>query len=375
MTPVSKVPFLDLNRYHQTIKPQILQTFEECLDQSSFVLGNHVADFEKHYASFEQSKYGIGVASGADALYLVQLALGIGSGDEVITVNNTFNATVDSIAKTGATPVLVDARLDDLLIDIDQIQAKITNRTKAIIPVNLYGKPAQLDAVQEICQQNNLYFIQDAAQSHGAKFKGNGLGNYGDAACISFYPGKNLGSMGEGGMVLTNNSELMDKIKVLRNAGQIEKYKHEYVGHNSRLQEVQAAILDIKLKDLANQNSNRKTNVKIYKEFINNDNLFQKVSKSEDSSYHLLVFKTKNRDKLMEQLKNKNIGFGIHYPVPINKANAYKNLPFFKESFPVSESVSQQIISFPMFPDLTREEIEYTCKVFNDNKNDFIPYI
>ncbi len=369
-----KVPFLDLSRYHSSIKPQLMQTFEECLDNSDFVLGKHVDRFEENFSSFEKGKYGIGVNSGADALFLVQKALGIGRGDEVITVNNTFNATVDSIVRTGATPKIVDAASADLLIDSEQLSKTVTKKTKAIIPVHLYGTPANLDAIQEFCDEKNLYLIQDSAQAHGAKFKGKSLGQYGIVSCYSFYPGKNLGSLGEGGMVVTDNEEIMQKIKILRNTGQKEKYFHEYPGFNSRLHEIQAAFLDIKLKDLDKNNALRNEKVKLYQELMGDESFFQTVSQDVYSSFHLLVLQAKKRDKVIEVLKKNGIGFGIHYPVTINRSNAYRDYDFSKQKFPISEQAAENVISLPIFAELSNDEISYVCNTLKENKAEFLHY-
>lgn len=369
-----KVPFLDLSRYHSSIKPSLMNAFEECLDTSDFVLGKHVERFEQNFSSYEKGKYGIAVNSGADALFLAQKALGIGPGDEVITVNNTFNATVDSIIRTGATPKIVDAASSDLLMDPEQVSKAVTKKTKAIIPVHLYGTPVNLDALQEICDDKNLYLIQDSAQAHGAKFKGKSLGQYGTVSCYSFYPGKNLGSLGEGGMVVTENEEVMQKVKIFRNTGQKEKYFHEYPGFNSRMHEIQAAFLDIKLKDLAKNNTLRNQKVKYYKELMGDESLFQTVSQDKYSSFHLLVLQAQNRDKTIDVLKKNSIGYGIHYPVPINMSNAYRAFDFSKQKFPVSEKAARNVISLPIFAELTNEEISYVCNVLKENKVEFLSY-
>ena len=369
-----KVPFLDLSRYHSSIKPQLLNAFEECVDNSNFVSGNKVKQFEENFSTFEKGKYGIGVSTGADALFLVQKALGIGSGDEVITVNNTFNATVDSIIRTGANPKVVDVSISDFLMDVDQLSKAVNDKTKAIIPVHLYGKPARLDYLEEFCSDHDLYLIQDSAQAHGAKYNNKSLGEFGEASCYSFYPGKNLGALGEGGMIVTDNDELMDKLNILRNACQKEKYFHEYPGFNARMHEIQGAFLNIKLKDLEKNNALRNSKVKLYKELMGNDSLFQLMPQGVYSSYHLLVLQAKNRSALIDILKENSIGFGIHYPVPINKANAYCNFEISKQCFPISEVAAKNVISLPIFAELTDTEISFVCEVLKNYKLEFLPY-
>lgn len=363
---MNSIPLVDLKRQHQALKKEILQTLEKALENSQFILGKEVEKFEDEFAKFCGCKYAIGVNSGTDALTLSLKALNIKEGDEVITVPNTFVATVDAITRNGAKPVFVDVDERSFLLDISQLEKAITPKTKAIIPVHLYGQPCNMDEILEIAEKYNLYVIEDACQAHGAEYKGKRVGGFSILSCFSFYPAKNLGALGDGGIIVTNNEELVEKLKMLRNYGQKEKYFHEFTGFNSRLDEIQAAILRIKLKYLEKWIEQRRKNAKLYNEELEGtEKILTPIELPERKHvYHLYVIRVldRKRDMLREFLVNNKIYPGIHYPIPIHLTNAYRYLGYEKGSFPVTEKLSNEILSLPMFPELREEEIVYICE-------------
>jgi len=358
-----KVPFVDLKRQYNLIKEEIESKVKEVLESGQYILGKEVESFEKEFAKYCKVRYAVGVASGTDALVISLKALGIRPSDEVITVPNTFIATVDAIVRNCAKPVFVDIDPETYNIDVTKIKEKITENTKAIIPVHLYGQPADMDPIRDIAEENNLFVIEDACQSHGAEYKGKKTGSLGDVACFSFYPTKNLGAYGDGGIIVTNNEELAEKIRMIRNYGQSKKYHHDFIGHNSRLDEIQAAILRVKLKYLDEWNQKRRRNAKKYNEFLEElEDIKTPIEKNfAKHVYHLYVIKCKNRDGLKEYLESKGILTGLHYPVPIHFQKAYTWLGYAENSFPVAEKTAREILSLPMFPELTEEEIAYVC--------------
>lgn len=364
------IKFVDLNRQHDPLLKEIDKAIKSVIETSSFIMGEPLERFEKEFASYIGSKYCIGVGNGGDALRFAVLALGIGKGDEVITVANTFTATVDVIVQCGATPVLVDC--DEFFnIDINQIEKKITKKTKALIPVHLYGQPANMDGIMKIAKKYKLFVIEDVAQASGADFKGKKVGSIGDIGCFSFYPGKNLGAMGDGGAIVTNKKEIADKIAMLRNYGMAEKYHEEIIGFNSRLDSLQAAILSVKLKQLNKWNKQRQEAAKLYNKLLNGVVDTPQENNNSTHVYHLYVVKVKNeklRDGLHDFLDKKGISTVLHYPIPVHLQKAYKFLGYQIGDFPISELNSKTIISLPVFPGITNTEI---TTVVNDIKEFF----
>ena len=320
-------------------------------------MGEELERFEDEFSKYMGTKCAIGVNSGSDALFLALQALGIGKGDEVITVSHTFISTVDAIARNGAKPVFVDIDPKIYCIDVTKIEEKITKKTKALLPVHLYGHPAEMDAIIKIAKKHNLPVIEDACQAHGAEYRGKKVGNIGDIGCFSFYPVKNLGAYGDGGMVVTNNSELARKLRMLRNYGQPKKYYHDFIGVNSRLDEMQAAILRVKLKNLDNWNSSRRRFAHIYDMLLKDADVVIPVEKGYAKHvYHLYVIRHKNRDRLQQHLSKNGVQTQIHYPIAVHRQKAYLNLGL-RAKLPITEKISGEILSLPMHPFLKEDEI------------------
>ena len=368
-----KVPFVDLSAQYESIKSEVLPKVTDIISRGDFILGEDLKSFESEFASYTGVKYGIGVASGTDALYLALLACGIGKGDEVITSANTFIATVIAITQSGAKPVLADVDKKTYNIDPGQIAKLITKNTKAIIPVHLCGQPAAMEKVKEIADKHKLIVIEDSAQAHGAYFDNKKkVGSYGDLACFSFYPAKNLGAYGDGGIVVTNNPDLAEKVRLIRNYGQKIKNQHSTFGFNSRLDNLHAAILRIKLKYLDKWNNQRRNNGKIYQElFGNNPPVTLPNPEKNDHIYHLYVVLANERDSLADFLKSRGVASGMHYPIPIHLQECYKSLGYKKGDFPVTENYASSTLSLPMYPELTREQIKWavdSVKEFYTNR-------
>ena len=355
-----RVPFLDLKAHHAPLRTEIDLAIAEVIDSGAFAGGPVVAQFEDEFAAFCGTRHAIGVGNGTDALWLALLACGIGPDDEVITVPNTFMATAEAITYTGATPVFVDVDEHTYTMDPGLLEQARTPRTKAIIPVHLFGQVADLDPILSFARRHGLYLIEDAAQAHGAEYKGHKAGSIGDVGCFSFYPGKNLGAFGEAGAVVTNDDKLQDKIRVLRDHGQVRKYHHAMVGWNCRMDGIQAAVLRIKLRHLDQANERRRIHARQY------DQLFQgleEVVPPVEAAYgkhvyHLYPIRVRERDEVMRLLEEKGIACGIHYPVPIHLQEAYRGLGYRAGAFPVSERICTEFISLPMFPELTPAQVE-----------------
>lgn len=357
-----QVPFVDLKAQYQTIKPEVDQAIQNVVSNTAFILGKAVSDFEKDFASYCEVKHCIGVNSGTSALILALQALGIGEKDEVITVANTFIATAEAISLVGATPVFVDMEEKSYNLDPTQLKKAITKKTKAIIPVHLYGQPADMDPILKIAQEKGISVIEDACQAHGALYNGKKTGGWGVMGCFSFYPGKNLGAYGEGGAVTTNDDKLAEKIRMLRDHGSSKKYYHEYVGNNCRLEGIQGAVLSVKLKHLDKWNDSRRRNADLYRRYLEGTSVKLPVEMPYAKHvYHLFVVRVRNREKLIDFLKTKGISTGIHYPIPNHLQNAYKFLGYKKGIFPVTEGCMDKILSLPMFAELTEEQIKYTA--------------
>ena len=356
-----KVPFLDLKAQYESIRDEIAIALQQVLDKTAFAGGPFVEKFEKEFALFCQRDFAIGVGSGTTALWMALSGLGIGQGDEVITTPNTFIATAEAISFCGAKPVFFDIDEQTYTMDPELLEGTITPRTKAIIPVHLYGQTADMDPIMEIARTHRLFVIEDACQAHGAEYKQRHAGSIGDAGCFSFYPGKNLGAYGEAGAVVTNNAELAEKMRMFRDHGQAKKYYHSMIGWNARMDGFQGAVLSVKLKHLPVWNEARRKNAQLYNSLLADvDDVIKPVEADYTKHvYHIYAIRTPNRDALIRALAEKDIFCGIHYPLPIHLQEAYKFLGYKKGSFPVAEKCAEGLVSLPMFPKLTEEQIEY----------------
>jgi len=353
------VPFLDLKIQYNTIQEEITSALQNVLESTSFAGGPFVEKFEKEFAAFCQSGFAVGVGSGTDALWIALLCLGISQGDEVITTPNTFIATAEAITFCGAKPVFVDIDEQTYNMDPDLLKDVITTKTKAIIPVHLFGQPADMDPIIKIAQEHGLFVIEDACQAHGAEYKGRRAGSIGHAGCFSFYPGKNLGAYGEAGAVVTDNAELAEKIKRFRDHGQAKKYFHSMIGWNARMDGFQGAVLSVKLKHLPAWNEARRKNAKLYNEILADVDKVQTPIEADYAKhvYHIYAIRTKKRDALMSALAEKNISCGIHYPISLHLQDAYRSLGYTQGSFPIAEKCATEFLSLPMFPELTENQI------------------
>ena len=358
------VPFLDLKAQHGAIEQELLDAFKETLATTQFVLGKEVVAFEEEFAAYSGGRFGIGVNSGTSALHLALLAAGVGPGDEVITVSCTFVATVAAVDYTGARPVFVDVDAETLNMDVTQIEAAITDRTKVILPVHLHGQPADLDPILDIARRHGLIVIEDAAQAHGAEYKGRRVGSIGDMGCFSFYPGKNLGACGEGGMVVTNNEDYAHRVRMLRDWGQERKYHHTLKGFNYRMEGVQGAMLRVKLRHLDAWTEGRRQNAAHYNELLEDSAITIPVESSYARHvYHVYGVRIPNRDAVQAALQARDIQSGIHYPIPVHLQTAYQEFGFGPGSLPVTEKASAELLSLPMFPELERSQVEEVCGV------------
>jgi len=357
------VPFLDLRAQHRTIKDEILGMWSDILDSAYFVGGEHVEGLETEFAEAVGTKHAVAVNSGTDALRFVFLALGLEQGDEVVTVPNTFIATTESISQAGGTPVFVDVSPDTCNIDVSRIESAITSRTKGIVPVHLYGQCADMDPLLEIAERHGLWVVEDACQAHLAEYKGRKAGTMGAAAAFSFYPGKNMGACGEGGAITTDDAALAGKVRMLRDHGQAEKYHHDVEGYNGRLDAVQAAALRVKLRHLPEWNEARRAHAERYRELLTGAGGVELPSEPDWSLpvYHLFVVQVPQRERVIEALKQSGVATGLHYPLPLHLQNAYSHLGLGPGSFPVTETCAERILSLPMFPELTDEQIAYVC--------------
>jgi dTDP-4-amino-4,6-dideoxygalactose transaminase len=356
-----RVPFLDLRVQYESIRDEISVALQQVLEDTAFAGGPFVEKFERDFASFCKCEFAIGVGSGTNALWLALSALGVGQGDGVITTPNTFIATAEAISFCGAKPVFVDVDEQTYNMDIDLLDEAITPKTKAIIPVHLFGQMVDMDRLMQTAQAHGLFVVEDACQAHGAEYKGLNAGSIGHAGCFSFYPGKNLGAYGEAGAIVTNDNELAEKIRALRDHGQIKKYYHSMVGWNARMDGFQGAVLSVKLKYLSMWNEARRRNAKLYEQFLaDTDNIITPYEADYAKHvYHIYAIRTQNRDMLKNNLAEKGICCGIHYPVPLHLQDAYKCLGYEIGSFPIAEQCAEDFISLPMFPELTSEQIEY----------------
>ncbi len=359
----AKVPFLDLNAHHLALRAEIDRTIGRIIDSGIFAGGPVVAEFEEAFAQFCESPFAIGVGSGTEALWLALLACGVGPGDEVITVPNTFMATAEAITYAGAKPVFVDIDEASYTMDPARLEDALTPRTKAIIPVHLFGQTAHLEPILQFAQAKDLYLIEDAAQAHGAECNGRKVGSLGHVGCFSFYPGKNLGAFGEAGAIVTADAGLKDKITILRDHGQVKKYYHQMVGWNCRMDAIQAAVLGIKLAHLDDANTRRRAHANQYDQRLaGHDQIITPwVAPYGKHVYHIYAVRVQNRDRVKKQLEDAGIESGIHYPVSIHLQLAYADLGYKPGSLPVAERVSREMLSLPMFPELMEEDIDFVC--------------
>jgi dTDP-4-amino-4,6-dideoxygalactose transaminase len=361
------IPFVDLKEQYQSISSEVNDALQGVLLSTNFILGDDVTQFEKEFAQFVGARYGVGVASGTDALHLALMAAGIAAGDEVITAANTFIATALAIAYTGARPVLVDIDEKTYTMDVAQVAKSITVKTKAVIPVHLYGQAADMDPLLALAKTHSLAVIEDACQSHGAFYKGRGTGTFGHAGCFSFYPGKNLGAYGDGGLVTTNDPGFADKIKMLRNYGQVKKYYHSLKGYNSRLDSLQAAILRVKLKRLASWNERRAKLAGLYGTLLKDSPvLLPQKADYGTHVYHLYVIRTARRDELQTYLSGRGISTGIHYPVPVHLQEAFRDLGYGRGDFSVTERCSREILSLPLYPELRESQVHEIAEAIEE---------
>jgi len=362
------IPFVEFTEMHQEIANKIERKLIEVFNKNIFIKGCELNNFEQKFAEYCQSSYCIGCGNGLDALHLILKAMNIGKGDEVIIPANTFIATGLAVSYAGANPVLVEPIERTYTINPDLIEEKISDKTKAIIAVHLYGRAADMDKINEIAGRYNLKVIEDAAQSHGALYKGRKVGSLGDAAGFSFYPGKNLGALGDGGAVVTNNKELAEKIEMLGNYGSKIKYQHELMGINSRLDELQAGILSIKLEKLDLWNQRRETIAGMYNKTIRNDKIIKPLPSNTDykNVWHIYAIRCNDRLKLINYLNGKGIGTNIHYPVPMHLHEAYSELNIVSGEFPISEAISETEVSIPMYYGMKDEEVSYVIEAINN---------
>ena len=358
------IPLVDLQINALPLKEEILSRIGDIISKCNFILGSEVSDFEKAFAGYSNCTFGVGVANGTEAIHLALRASGIKAGDEVIIPANTFIATALGVSYTGAIPRLVDMNETSFLIDTDKLEKAITPRTKAIIPVHLYGRMSNMEIISALAKKHDLIVVEDAAQSHGAELNGEKAGSTGLAGCFSFYPGKNLGAYGDGGLVTTNDEKLSESLQALRNYGSPKKYYHPVRGYNCRLDTMQAAVLSAKLPHLDSYNSSRYDIACRYNQALENsgDLILPDIPEKGAHVFHLYVIRTPKRDKLLSHLNNAGVGAGIHYPKPIHLHGAFSDLGYKRGDFPIAEKVSDEILSLPIYPELNDEQFNYVVK-------------
>ena len=364
-----KVPFVSFTTMEKELDKEIRSAFERVYASSWYIQGKEDEEFEKEFAEFCHSKFCVGTGNGLDAIVLPLKALNITSGDEVIVPSNTYIATALAVTYVGATPIFVEPDIRTYNIDPLKIEEKITERTKAIIPVHLYGQPCDMDPIMEIAKKYKLHVVEDCAQAHGATYKGKVIGSFGDAAAFSFYPGKNLGALGDGGATITNNEEISLKVRALGNYGSDYKYHHIYKGNNSRLDEMQAAFLRAKLPHLNRMNNERKRIANRYINEIKNPNIVLPYVLEEcDSVWHVFAIRCNRRDELSKYLNDNGISTNIHYPIPMHKQKAYEDLNIPNGALPIAEEISETQLSIPMYYGMTEEQIDFVINKINEFK-------
>ncbi len=363
-----QVPFLDLRVQHEPLMGELMDAFRQVTETSAFAGGPFVARFETEFAAFCQTRHALGVGSGTDALWLSLLALGVGPGDEVITVPNSFMATAEAISLCGARPVFVDIDEETYTMNPEQLEDAITLRTQAIVPVHIFGQMADMDSIIQIARRHGTPVVEDSCQAHGAEYKGRKAGGIGVAGCFSFYPGKNLGAFGEAGAVITDEPELRSKIQVLRDHGQAAKYLHSTIGWNARMDGIQAAVLSLKLRRLAGANAARREHAELYDQLLASEPRVIRpvVGKDNVHVYHIYAIRVKDRDGVLQRMAAHGVNCAIHYPVPIHLQKAYAFLGFGRGSFPVAEQCAREFLSLPMYPELRPEQIQFVVETLRE---------
>jgi dTDP-4-amino-4,6-dideoxygalactose transaminase len=366
-----KVPFLDLKAHHAPLRGHFKTAIAEVIDSGIFAGGPAVVDFEEAFAAFCKCDHAVGLGSGTEAVWLALLACGVGPGDEVITVPTTFMATAEAITYCGAKPVFVDVDERTYTMAPGALPGALTSRTKAIVPVHLFGQTADMDPILKFGRQHGIAVVEDAAQAHGAEYKGRPAGSIGEIGCFSFYPGKNLGALGEAGAIVTNNLELADKIRVLRDHGQARKYRHTMVGWNCRMDAIQGACLAIKLRHLDRNNELRRAHAARYSSAFKQ---LEEIIPPHEADYaqhvyHVYAIRVQDRDEVMRQLEAKGVGCGVHYPIPVHLQQAYASLGYQRGAFPVSEKIADEFLSLPMFPELTEAQINIVIEAVTETVN------
>jgi len=356
-----RVPFLDLKAQYRSIKGEVDTAIAEVVDNCAFILGKAVQSFEEEFAKYCGVKHCIAVNSGTSAIHLALMAAGVGPGDEVIVPANTFIASCSPVVHCGAKPVLVDVDPNTYNIDPERLRAALTDKTKVILPVHLYGRPAPMDAINVIAKESEVTVIEDACQAHGATYKGKRAGQHGRGACFSFYPGKNLGAYGEGGAVVTNDDDWNERLRKWRDHGSSQKYYHELVGYNYRMEGIQGAVLGVKLQYLDRWNAARQSRAARYRQQLAGANLVLPPEDDDAQSvYHLFIVQVDDRKRFQQDLKDSGIDTLIHYPIPIHKQEAFRALA--NESFPVTERLAERVVSLPMFAELSDEQVDYVSE-------------
>jgi len=364
-----QVPFLDLRMQHEPLMGEFVDAFRQVTESSAFAGGPFVARFEMEFASFCRTNFALGVGSGTDALWLSLLALGVGPGDEVITAPNSFMATAEAISLCGARPVFVDVDEHTYTLDPAQLESAITLRTQAIIPVHLFGQMAPMDAMMTIARRHGTPVVEDACQAHGAEYKGHRAGSMGVAGCFSFYPGKNLGALGEAGAITTEEADLRSRVQVLRDHGQAAKYHHSHIGWNARMDGIQAAVLSLKLRRLAVANEARRRHAEVYDQLLADVAEVVRPAVAPDCKhvYHIYAVRVQDRDGVLQRMAAQGVNCAIHYPVPIHLQKAYSFLGLGPGSYPVAERCAREFLSLPMYPELRPEQIEFVVKALKES--------
>lgn len=361
-----KIPFVSFSPMEHELDNELRAAFERVYLRSWYVKGIENEEFEKVFSKFCDNKYCVGVGNGLDALMLSLIALKIGIGDDVIIPSNTYIATALAVTYVGANPIFIEPDIKTFNIDTSKIEKAITSRTKAIIPVHLYGQPCDMDPITEIAKKHNLYIIEDCAQAHGAIYKGKKIGTFGDVSGFSFYPGKNLGALGDGGAVISNKKDIIEKVRILGNYGSDHKYHHILKGNNSRLDEIQAAFLITKLAHLERMNEERRRIAEMYLKGIHNKEIILPyVIENTVPVWHIFAIRCKRRNELEKYLSEKGIGTNKHYPIPIHLQECYKDLGFKKGDYPIAEEISETELSLPMFYGMKNEDIQYVINIIN----------
>jgi dTDP-4-amino-4,6-dideoxygalactose transaminase len=359
-----KIPFLDFTAMHSEIRQEMVDAFERVYDSKWYILGSEVSTFEQAYAAFSNTNHCVGVSNGLDAIILSLKALGVTAGDEVIVPSNTYIATVLAVTAVGATPVFVEPDIRYYNIDVTKIEEAITERTKAIIPVHLYGQICDMQSIMEIAEKHNLFVIEDNAQAHGARFDGKISGSWGHANATSFYPGKNLGALGDAGAVTTDDEKVAESVRVLRNYGSRVKYENEVLGHNMRLDELQSAFLKVKLSKLEQWTQQRVEIANWYNELLSgvSEIILPQIHEKATHAYHLYVIRTKERNNLQQYLQEQGVGTLIHYPIPPHMQAAYKHLGYGPNSFPIASEIADTCLSIPLWPGMEQSQAEYVSQ-------------